>query len=109
MIIKLFVEAENQRYAENELNDAICVFQNKIKVKEITKNEPYWKMSGVYLVEAKIDFIQEITKDFLHRFLNSISDNWQFFGDPVNQAVSSDSADGQTYLQKGIKMINVYY
>lgn len=109
MFMRLFVEADNSQTSEKMLKDVCAVLQKEVKKIEIKKNEPYWKMQGIYVLETNIDFINEISRPTLNDFFNGISDKWLFFGDPVDEALASDTNKGCTYIKKGLKMINIFY
>lgn len=109
MFMRVFVEADNSETAAKMVEDICAILQKEIEVVEIVKNEPYWKMQGVYVLETKIDFRGELSTSTLNEFLTAISDKWLFFGDPVNEALASDANQDCNYIKKGLKMINLFY
>jgi hypothetical protein len=78
------------------------------EVKSI-KMEPYWKYSDMYVIETDIKLNCTPNDMQFQEFLYKVSDKWQFFGIPVNEALASIDADGCSYIINGINMINIFY
>lgn len=77
---------------------------------DVLKNEPYWKMDDVFVVEANMEYIGDVTDEQFISFLESIADKWQFFGEIVKEeALASDTMEECNFLKKGVKMINIIY
>lgn len=109
MFIRLFTNTNKQEEAIRIFNSIFDNFNEYFRNKEISKSEPYWKMNGVYVVEANIEFLGDITDKIFTEFLESIADKWLYFGNPVDEALASDTTEECKFIKNGIKMINIFY
>ena len=110
MYIRLFAISCNKDEAIHIFNNVISeIKNNNIRSQEIVKNEPYWKIDGVYVVEVDLELASSFSNEQIEVFLYSIADKWVFFGNPINEALASDTTEGCNYLKNGIKMINIIY
>lgn len=108
MFIRLFANSTSEDEAISVYKNINCIIESKIKIEEIKKVEPYWKIDDIYVVEAEIEFINALGEEPLKEFLYSIADNWQFFGNPTDEALASFE-DAGDYIKHGVRMINIFY
>lgn len=106
MFIRLFATTNNQKEAKKIFRDIISCEPLEISKSEIIKNEPYWKIENIFVVEAKIGFLTQLDTASFKIFLDNISDNWLFWGKPIEEALAS--AEKCNYIKDGINMINIF-
>lgn len=71
--------------------------------------EPYWKIDGIYILEVNVDLKIAFTEERVTKFLDSISDKWTFFGDPIEEALASEATEGCSYIINGVNMVNIFF
>ncbi|KML31413.1 MULTISPECIES: hypothetical protein [Priestia] len=108
MFVRLYVTAKNKTDAKKNLK--ICLEKiNPILVKaNVEKLEPYWKFDDMYVVELNLIVKKDLSLNELTQLLETISDKWQYYGDPINEFLASKTAEGCNYILKGVEMINIY-
>jgi hypothetical protein len=106
MFIRIFADTRSRNEAIKIFNNAILCGSLVITSQEIIKIEPYWKIKDIFVVEAKINFIEEIDSNNLKIFLDNIADDWLLWGDPIEEALAT--CQKSTYIKEGINMINVF-
>lgn len=109
MLIRLFAYASNKGEAKHIFESIIIDIENNIVHKKYTKNEPYWKMEGIYEVEVNIELTRDFNELKRDEFLKSISDKWLAFGEPIEEVLASNTNKDCKYIKSGIKMINIFY
>ena len=109
MFIRIFTYFKDE-YEIKIMIDEIINKQIEIinKVEYITI-EPYWKLEGIYKVEAEVDLKLEFTEEIREKFLYSISDKWTYFGNSMEEALASETTEGCNYIKDGINMINIIF
>lgn len=108
MFVRLFANTTDKSEAISILNNTLASIENKIKSKNITKTEPYWKMEYVYLVESEILFYDDLDSEQINQFMYGIANKWMFFGSPINEALASDTVEGCEFLISGVKFYYIY-
>ncbi|AKP76789.1 hypothetical protein ABE036_03275 [Priestia aryabhattai] len=108
MFVRLYVTAKNKTEAEKDLKFFLEKI-NQILVKaNVERLEPYWKFDDVYVVELNLIVKKDLSLNELTQLLETISDKWQYYGDPINEFLASKTAEGCNYILKGVEMINIY-
>jgi hypothetical protein len=109
MFIRLFIQTENLDEAKNLFLDSMSTLSNKVQEYNFKKIEPYWKMEDLTVVEVEVILASKISEAERERFLSSISNKWIYFGNPLDEALSSKNTEGCTFLKNGIEMINIFF
>lgn len=109
MFIRVFIDALSDDEALIKYRNINEVIYPEIKNENIKKNELYWKIEGVYVIEAKFEFFEELSEEIINKYLESIADNWQYFGNPVDEALASSSDEDISFIKEGVRMINVFF
>lgn len=109
MLFRLFAYSNNEVEAKIVFDSIISGIESSIANKEYKKIEPYWKIEGIYVVEARIELHKDFNEGKKEEFFRSISDKWTAFGNPVNEILASETTVGCNFIKKGVKMINIFY
>lgn len=109
MLIKIFINADTEVKAIKVYNEFIEKIGNFIEEEKNIKIEPYWKYDDMYVIETIIILTCTPNDMQFQEFLHKISDKWQFFGLPIDEALASINSDGCSYMINGINMINILY
>ena len=109
MIIRLFAFATNDNEARLVIDNVLDSINQNIERTEYLSCEPYWKIEGVYAVELKISFKNEISEINIENWLNDISDKWLLFGSPTNEFLASITTKDCNFIKDGIYMINIIF
>lgn len=107
MYIRLFANTSNSDEALSILSDALHDIKDIIETQEIVKSEPYWKVEEVYVVETEITLREQLQTEKLKHFLYGIADKWISYGEPINEAVASETTKDCNFIMKGVNMINI--
>ncbi|WP_252232786.1 hypothetical protein [Clostridium sp. ZBS15] len=108
MFIRLFVYANNEINAKEISENIISNIESFIVEKKYIKIETYWKIEQIYIIELSIELNKEINTEAWINFLKRISDKWEFYGDPIDEILISESLNGCDYIRKDISMINIF-
>ena len=109
MLFRFFIYA-------NAENEARYIYTECIKdIKDNIVNDfydliikPYWKISGIYVLEISIEL--NIEKGSFWRFLESMSDSWLKFGSTLaDELLASETSEGCKYMKKGLSMVNIFF
>lgn len=113
MLIRFFIYSSNDNEAKMVVNE---LFQDKIitemrLVNEIVykKIESYWKIDDMYEIEVDVNLHREMTEKEREEFLGVISDKWDYYGNPMDEALTSETMEEINYLRKNISMVNVFF
>lgn len=109
MFIRLFAECDDKETALDIYRDVMGGMKENVENEEIVDVKPYWKMKGIFVVEAEMDLKRELNDEELNHFLASISDKWLRFGDPTDELLASVTTEGCNYMKKGVYMINIHF
>lgn len=109
MFIRLFTHSSNEEESKKILNEIIDKELQYIDKIEYVTIEPYWKLDGIYIVEVNVNLIVEFNEEKIKDFLQSISDKWIYFGNPLEEALASETTEGCNYIKDGINMINIFF
>jgi hypothetical protein len=109
MFIRLFADYDNEQNTTELFYNILDDLKGYIKDVTITSTKPYWKIEGVYVLEAYINLLHELNEEERRVFLESISDKWLFFGKPVNESLASKTTEDCTYIMNGVYMINIHF
>lgn len=109
MFVRLFAECGNQESALEIYRDVMDGLKEEVIKEKIISVKPYWKMNGIYVVEAELDFKNGLSEEKCHAFLTSIADQWLCFGDPPNEVLASVTTEGCSYMKKGVYLINIHF
>lgn len=104
MLIKFYVEAQEEIEAINLVVDGLDNVEKYIIQKKISDVLPYWKENGIYIVEI----VLELHKDILYKFLSEFSDTWLEFGYPVDELLASKNNESCSYMKMGFVLINIF-
>ena len=107
MFIRLFAECDDKETALDIYRDVMSGMKECVENEEIDV-KPYWKMKGIFVVEAEVDLKRELCEEELNQFLESVSDKWLRFGDPTDEFLASVTTEGCNYMKKGVYMINIH-
>lgn len=106
MLVRIFANANTENRAREVYRKFIDIAKPFIKDEKIAKVEPYWKYDDMYVIETNILLTCNIGSKQFEEFLYIISDKWQFFGIPVNEALASSNTEGCKYI---VDMVNIFY
>lgn len=113
MLIRFFVYSSNENGAKMVVNE---LFQDEIikrmhLVDEIVlkKIESYWKIDNMYEIEVDVNLKRKITEVERDKFLGTISSTWKFYGNPIDEALTSETMEDINYLRKDIAMVDIFF
>ncbi|WP_238907489.1 MULTISPECIES: hypothetical protein [Clostridium] len=109
MFIRIFIRSNTVDEAKEVYQNLINETKQFIKSEKIEKIEPYWKYDDTHVIEANILLNCHLDSIQFKEFLYKISDKWEFFGIPVDEALASRNVDGCKYIIDEIDMINIFY
>lgn len=75
MFIRLYIYSNSANVAELIFNKLIEFIKDEIGSFLITLNEPYWRVEGIYVLEAEITLKSGLTFEKNKKFLDNISVN----------------------------------
>ena len=108
MFIRLFAECDDKETALDIYRDVMDGMKDNVVNEEIIEVKPYWKIEGIFVVEAEMNLKRELNDEELNQFLASISDKWLRFGEPADEFLASVTTEGCKYMKKGVYMINIH-
>ena len=107
MFFRFYVYADREEDAFIIYNNCMNpVMDHVVEIQEL-KTEPYWKFSDMYVIELSVTL--NIKKDMFGTFLESISDDWEQFGKPVDELLASEKRPTCMYIKDKVSMINIYF
>lgn len=109
VFIRLFAHSTNEDDSKRIFNEMMDCELDNIDNIEYVAIEPYWKIDGIYKLEANVNFKITFTEKRITKFLDSISDKWTFFGNPVEEALASETTEGCNYIKNGVNMVNIFF
>jgi formylmethanofuran:tetrahydromethanopterin formyltransferase len=109
MFIRLFAECDDKETALDIYRNVTDGIKENVENEEIVDVKPYWKMKGIFVVEAEMDLKRALNGEEFHYFLSFISDKWLRFGDPTDEFLASVTTEGCKYMKKGVYMINIHF
>jgi hypothetical protein len=109
VFIRLFAHSTNEDDSKRIFNEMLSFERDNIDKIEYLVIEPYWKIDGLYKLEANLNFKIAFTEERITKFLNSISDKWTFFGNPIEEALASETTEGCIYIKNGVNMVNIFF
>lgn len=108
MLIRIFVKANTDDEAAEAYKKFIDSTKSLIKNEKVTKVEQYWKCENMFIIETNVLLNCDIGSNQFDEFLYKISDKWQFFGIPVDEALASSKAEGSNIIDN-VEMVNIFY
>lgn len=108
MLIRSYLYTQDKNESFSIIENAISVFKGNFTNYTILKNEPYWKDPNLFVVEVKLSTYTSFSIEDIEEGLRSIADKWLYFGNPVDEALASDTMEGCRFLITGVKMINIF-
>lgn len=109
MFIRIFIYSTSSDESISIFNQLIEIIKDEINSFLITLNEPYWKIEGIYVLEAEITLKSQLNSEINKKFLDNISDNWIKFGNPVTEVLASKTSENCKYMHEKINLINIIY
>lgn len=109
MFVRLFAACDDGEAALDIYRDALAGMKEYVENENIIDVKPYWKMKGIFVVEAELHLKKEWNGQKLNQFMSSISDTWLRFGDPADELLASVTAEGCTGMKRGVYMINIHF
>jgi len=106
---RLFAACDDGEAALDIYRDALAGMKEYVENENIIDVKPYWKMKGIFVVEAELHLKKEWNGEKLNQFMSSISDTWLRFGDPADELLASVTAEGCTGMKRGVYMINIHF
>ena len=100
MFVRLFAACGDGEAALDIYRDALAGMKEYVENENIIDVKPYWKMKGIFVVEAELHLKKEWNGEKLNQFMSSISDTWLRFGDPADELLASVTAEGCTGMKK---------
>ncbi|MFB8425050.1 hypothetical protein ACFC4S_23825 [Priestia megaterium] len=108
MFVRLYITAQNEPEAKGNLIIVLEKLKSILIKTNVEKLEPYWKFNDMYVVELSLEVKKDLTLSGLKYLLESISDRWEYYGEPINELLASKTVEGCNYILKNVEMINIY-
>lgn len=109
MFIRLFTYSTNEEEYKKILNEIINKEIQFIDKIEYVTFEPYWKLDDIYKVEVNLNLKEKLSEERIKKIFDSISDKWMYFGDPIEEALASETMEGCNYIKDGVNMIDIFF
>ncbi len=113
MLIRFFIYSGNESGAKtvvNELFQDVIIKEMNIANKVVfNKIESYWKIDNMYEVEVDVNLKRKITEAERDKFLSVISGKWKFYGNPIDEALTSETMEDNHFIRKDISMVNIFF
>lgn len=109
MFIRLFIRITDHNKALEIAKNVASNIPSEL-IKNISfKVEPYWKFDDTSVAEIRLDTFKELGGNVKNEFLNSISNNWMFFGYDKSECISSKTMEGGCAMNYDLDMIDVHF
>lgn len=109
MIIRIFVNVNTDNEATEVYRKFIGSTESFITEEKVIKIQQYWKYKNMFILETNVLLNCDIGSKQFDEFLNKISDKWQFFGIPVDEALTTSKTEGCNYTIDKVAMVNIFY
>lgn len=108
MLFRFYIYSEKKDKAIEIFEEVIEVIEKNIRKREVIKVEPYWKISGIYVVEALIEPDIFWKDKIFSKFMQSIADVWKEFGNPTDELLASKEMENCVYMRNELSMVNIF-
>ena len=108
MLFRFFLYSKDKIKSQYICEDILKPISQHIIDEKYNVIEPYWKYDDMYQVEMNIKLDININHSDFRKFLSSISDKWELFGDPPDEILISEKMHDCHFIADNVSLINIF-